>query len=108
MWHGPAMLQALDGVSATAAAAHPIAGAHSIGELVAHVALWAEIARDRIEGCDHATPSPAADFPAASGDAEESWSAAVSRLRESYRALAATTARLGESDLSRSVPTSDG
>src|SRR4051812_25940340 len=103
MWHGPAMLQALDGVSASTAAAHPIAGAHSIGELVAHVALWAEIARDRIEGRDHATPSPAEDFPAASVHGEEAWSAAVARLRESYRALAATTAGLSESDLSRSV-----
>lgn len=108
MWHGPAMHQTLEGVPAAAAASHPIAGAHSIRELVAHTALWAEIARDRIEGRERRTPSPAEDFPAAPDDGEEGWRGAVERLRESYRALAATAAGLTTADLARSVPTSSG
>ena len=30
-WHGPSVREALDGVTAADAFAHPIAGAHSIG-----------------------------------------------------------------------------
>jgi uncharacterized damage-inducible protein DinB len=36
-WHGPSVLEALEGVCAEQAAAHPIAGAHSIWELVLHL-----------------------------------------------------------------------
>ena len=36
-WHGPSVLELLDGVTAHQAAAHPIAGAHSIWELVLHL-----------------------------------------------------------------------
>jgi len=36
-WHGPSVLEVLEGVSAHQAAAHPIAGAHSIWELVLHI-----------------------------------------------------------------------
>ena len=36
-WHGPSVLEVLEGVTAAQAAAHPIAGAHSIWELVLHL-----------------------------------------------------------------------
>lgn len=36
-WHGPSVLEILEGVTAAQAAAHPIAGAHSIWELVLHL-----------------------------------------------------------------------
>ena len=45
-WHGPSLDMLLDGVDARAAAAHPIAGAHSIWELVLHMTAWTgEVAR---------------------------------------------------------------
>ena len=36
-WHGPSVREALEGVSAAQAVAHPIPGAHSIWELVLHL-----------------------------------------------------------------------
>jgi hypothetical protein len=36
-WHGPSVREVLAGVSAEDAAAHPIAGAHSIWEIVLHL-----------------------------------------------------------------------
>src|SRR5271169_5472946 len=39
-WHGPALLELLADVDAAAAAATPLADAHSIWELVLHVAAW--------------------------------------------------------------------
>src|SRR5438132_4786492 len=50
LWHGPVLDDALAGISAEQAAAHPVAGAHSIWEIVLHVAAWAEIARARLDG----------------------------------------------------------
>lgn len=36
-WHGPSVLEALDGVSASQAAARPLDSVHSIWELVLHL-----------------------------------------------------------------------
>ena len=43
-WHGPPLMQVLDGVSAENASKHSIHGAHSIWELVNHIAAWNTIA----------------------------------------------------------------
>ena len=39
-WHGPALLELLDGVDAETAAAKPLPDVHSIWELLLHVAAW--------------------------------------------------------------------
>jgi hypothetical protein len=36
-WHGPALRELLSGVTAKQAAARPLAGAHSIWEIVLHI-----------------------------------------------------------------------
>ena len=41
-WHGPSLHEALDGCTADEARAHPVAGAHSVWELVRHVTAWAD------------------------------------------------------------------
>ena len=48
-WHGPSVLEVLAGVSAEDAAAHPIAGAHSIWEIVLHIRAWERVALRRID-----------------------------------------------------------
>jgi len=45
MWHGPALGELLADVSVDEARIRPIAGAHTIWELVLHVTAWADIAR---------------------------------------------------------------
>jgi hypothetical protein len=54
-WHGPAVLEVLQGVTARAAASKPIPGAHSIWELVLHIAAWDGVIRRRMEGCSFPT-----------------------------------------------------
>ena len=51
MWHGPSLDELLASVSSDQAAARPIAGAHSIWEIVLHVTAWAEIALARLNKC---------------------------------------------------------
>jgi uncharacterized damage-inducible protein DinB len=99
MWHGPALLEALDGVDAARARARPIPGAHSIWEIVEHVTAWADIARQRVHGEGTADPAPEQDWPPV-GD---NWAEAIERLKESHRRLAADTRQLNDAALDAKV-----
>ena len=49
-WHGDSLLELLKGVNAATAAAKPIKNAHSIWELILHIAAWDDIVRQRTGG----------------------------------------------------------
>jgi uncharacterized damage-inducible protein DinB len=98
MWHGPALVDALGGVDAKRARTRPLAGAHSIWELVLHITAWADIARQRIHGEATGDPTPEQDWPPVS-DADADWPRAVARLNESHMQLANETRPLGEDQL---------
>jgi uncharacterized damage-inducible protein DinB len=107
MWHGAALDELLAQVSCEQAAARPIPGAHSIWEIVLHVAAWAEIALARVHGNRTGDPAPEEDWPplpASGSDPAVDWHAALERLRESYRALATDTRRLDQSAIDEKVP----
>ena len=104
MWHGPVLDDVLAGVTAEQAVAHPIAGAHSIWEIVLHIAAWTEIARARLDGRATADPPPELDWPSVrEADAQE-WDAALHRLREGHRDLAMRVRQLDEGALDDRVP----
>lgn len=98
MWHGPSIREAVDGVSATVAAAHPIEGAHSIWEITLHVGQWAEIVSERVSGRN----PPVTDernFPPVGEVTEERWRAAIERTKHLYHALADVVATLDPATL---------
>ena len=99
MWHGPALINVLEGVDAARARARPIAGAHSIWEIVLHVTAWADIARQRIHGECLGDPTPEQDWPSVSGE----WPQAIDRLQESHRLLAADVRPMSDADLDAKV-----
>ena len=103
MWHGPVLDQAVGGVTAEQAAAHPIAGAHSIWEIVLHVAAWAEISRARLDGRAMADPPADVDWPPVRDTSAAEWDAARDRLRENYRDLATRVRHLGEETLDQRI-----
>ena len=49
-WHGPSLMEVLEGVTPESAAARPVNGAHSIWEIVSHIHAGREIVRRRLEG----------------------------------------------------------
>ena len=102
MWHGPALVDLLEGVTADAARKRPVAAAHNIWELVLHITAWADIARQRIKGHDTGDPTPEQDWPKPGSD--PAWPLAVERLEETHRQLAADTRMLGEAELDALVP----
>lgn len=71
-WHGPSVLESLAGLSAAQAASHPIAGAHSIWELVLHIASDYELVLRRLAG-DGRQPRPDEDWPACPAPTEANW-----------------------------------
>ena len=82
-WHGPSVLDALEGVTAAKAAARPVVGAHSIWELVLHITAWrGEVVR-RINGAAAGDPVEG-DWPAVPDPTEANWSAALERLQQSH------------------------
>jgi uncharacterized damage-inducible protein DinB len=104
-WHGPSVREALDGVSGSLATAHPIAGAHSIADIVHHLAVVSEAVRADLVG---AKAPEEADWPAdgvaANRDGnDEAWRAAVARLEAAERALRDAAASFPESRLQDNV-----
>src|SRR3954471_1848548 len=51
-WHGASIRELLAGVSAKQAASHPVANAHSIWEIVLHIASWEKM----FDGAVHGKP----------------------------------------------------
>ena len=104
MWHGAALAELLENLTAEQAAAHPIPGAHSIWEIVAHVTSWAEIARARVHGERIGDPGPQEDWPPVDASAEAEWAILLRRLSESHRLLAHEVRHLDDAAIEATVP----
>ena len=105
MWHGPALGEVLEGVSAEQAAARPIPGAHSIWELVLHITVWAGIALERLRGRALDDPPSSKDWQTPSTTTAEAWAQATEHLGAAYRALAREVASLDAEALAAEIPT---
>ncbi len=80
-WHGPSVLETLEGVTAEQAAAQPIAGAHSIWELVLHLCGTYGLVLRRLGG-DGRQLTESEDWPAVPELSAENWSHSISLLKQ--------------------------
>ena len=92
-WHGPAVFEVLDGVTARRAAARPLAGAHSIWEIVLHIATWEQVVARRLAGRAF-NPTPAQDWPAVRDTSAAAWRRALALLERRHREAASAIAAL--------------
>jgi uncharacterized damage-inducible protein DinB len=106
-WHGDSLFEILEGVTATRAAARPIAGAHSIWELVLHIAAWDSAVLRRLGGVA-VEPSDAENFPAVTDASEAAWLADLERVRRVHHDLIAAVSVLPDSRLDDMVPGKQG
>ena len=102
-WHGPALMEILDGIDAKTAAARPISTAHSIWELALHVAGWEKVAIRRIRGVA-ATLTDEENFGHIERIGEQEWQQAVETLRQNHTELVNAVSRLSDSQLNDRVP----
>ena len=103
-WHGPSVREALAGVSAEQAAARPLTGAHSIWQIVQHIAVWEDAVRRRLSG-DRAqiTLASPEDWPPLEDMSETAWEQAKVALNRSHEALREAVARVDESRLDEPI-----
>jgi uncharacterized damage-inducible protein DinB len=101
-WHGPGVLQVLSGVTAAQAAARPIPEAHSIWELVLHIAAWEGACRRRLEG-DRAQLPDEEDWPLVNDTSDAAWERTKATLVEGHQELRHAIARVEDSRLDEPI-----
>jgi uncharacterized damage-inducible protein DinB len=105
MWYGPSLKEALDGVTPAEAVSRPIAGAHTILEMVQHMTVQARAGLEYATGQWKRGPTPEEDWPASEGPLDDqAWQAHLTTLELTYRHLAATTRALSSAQLSATPP----
>ena len=105
-WHGPAMMEILNGVDAATAAEHPIPAAHSIWELVLHLATWERVIARRIQGQEF-MPSDDENFPQVRQPTDSAWRDAVQTLQKIHAELIRLVSAMKEDRLNERVPGKD-
>jgi uncharacterized damage-inducible protein DinB len=102
-WHGPSLMELLEGVDAATAAAKPIAEVHSVWELVLHIAAWDGAGLVRLGGkvCQL---TGAKNFPLVPKPTEVAWKKAVDGAKRTHDKLVETVAGLDDSRLRDRVP----
>ena len=106
-WHGPSLAEILDGLTAKEAAAHPIQGAHSIWELVVHVAIWQKHILDRVQRGGMAEIPDELDWPKVGEASEAAWKAALADLKKQNEDLARVVEKLDDAKLNSQVKGKD-
>ena len=85
-WHGPSVMEVLQDITPEQAAAHPLAGAHSIWELVLHLSATYRLVLRRLERND-APLTPDEDWPAVAAPTSSNWRDAIGSLQQLNREL---------------------
>jgi len=102
-WHGPALLETLEGVTPDMAAKRVLRGAHTIWELVDHVASWNAIVATRLAG-GKPQVTPELNFPKTPQPTAAAWKKSLERLAASQRKFRAAVAKFPLPQLGRIRP----
>ncbi len=98
-WHGPSLRYLLRGISAGQAAKRPIPNAHTIWELVLHIAAWDRVVCERILGGKTTELPPEENFPTVTDTSETAWKKALQELDRQHRALVAAMRKFPDAKL---------
>src|SRR2546423_10703332 len=97
-WHGDSIKELLAGVTADTAAARPIKNAHSIWDLVLHIAAWDDAVFRRIGGAA-VELTKQQDFPPVKDSSPAAWRRTVSHLEQAHNQLIEAVAGFPDSRL---------
>lgn len=98
-WHGPAVKEVIEGVTAHAAAAHALPAAHSIWELVHHLQAWIAEAAATVQGKPYESLQGDRDWPLVEQTSEVAWGHAVAALEQAEQSLEAAVVEMSEEEL---------
>lgn len=102
-WHGPALFELLADVTPSVAASRPIAGAHSIEEIVRHLATWLDVVRERLDG-RHRDIADAEDWHSAGDHSASAWQELLARVKDSAERLATRIEQFPDDALGDRLP----
>jgi len=106
-WHGPAVRELLADMTAAKAAGRPLPNAHSIWEIVLHIATWERVVRRRLQGEAVADLPTEEDWPPVRDSSEAAWRRAIDDLEQANHDLRDTMARASEARLAEMAPGKD-
>jgi uncharacterized damage-inducible protein DinB len=106
-WHGDSLFEILEGVTAERAAARPVANAHSIWELVLHIAAWDGAVRQRMTGVA-VELSGDKNFPPVLDTSAAAWAATLDEVRRVHEELIAAVEEFSEKSFTEPVPGKKG
>jgi hypothetical protein len=96
-------MESLAGVDAAQASAHPIAGAHSIWELVLHAEAWLAETTRTLTGAIYHTLKGHEDWPPVRETDEAAWTAALASIEETQGRLYEAVTAMSEETLTTKV-----
>jgi uncharacterized damage-inducible protein DinB len=102
-WHGDSVLELLADVNAKTAAARPIPNAHSIWEILLHVAAWDDAVRRRTGGTAVSLTGEE-NFPPVKDTSEAAWRQAIDSVKNGHNELIKAVAAFPDSRLQEQVP----
>lgn len=102
-WHGDSLLELLADVDAKTAAAHPIKNAHSIWELLLHIAAWDDAVLRRTGG-SAVKLSDEQNFPPVNDTSDAAWRKTVEAVEQTHDRLVKAVAAFPDSRLQDQVP----
>jgi uncharacterized damage-inducible protein DinB len=101
-WHGPAVKEALEGIS-WEQAEKPRENVHSLLELVIHIAAWKSIVASRLRGTPVQEITTEIDWPRPEGKGETAWRNALARLETAQVELLDSLGKLNDGNLQESL-----
>ena len=101
-WHGPSVVEVIEGITSRQAVARPFAGAHSIWELVLHISAWEHAIVRRLNG-DRAQLPTEEDWPPVTGTSDEAWEQARHMLKQGHLELRSAISDLDDSRLDQPI-----
>ena len=105
-WHGDSVLELLAGVNARTAAARPIKNAHSIWEILLHIAAWDDAVRRRIGGTA-VILTDEQNFPLVKDTSDSAWRAALGHVKQRHAELIQGVLSMPDHRLTSQVPGKD-
>jgi uncharacterized damage-inducible protein DinB len=106
-WHGPALLETLEGVDREMAIARPIDKSHSIWELVIHLTVWKDVVRQRLISPTPILPSDAEDWPKLPETTSANWTSTLESLHRAHTRLVEDVRALPVESFDKIVPGKD-
>jgi uncharacterized damage-inducible protein DinB len=103
-WHGPSLQEVLEGVSTEQAVRRPLPLAHTIWEIVLHIAGWKSVVHRRLSGEVIGDVADDQDWPPVGERSEAAWRKTVEELERCHQQLRQAVAQLTDERLGETVP----